>query len=520
MAQIDRYTGPWTARQAAHLMRRACFGATPKELATAIDRGLEATIAQLFADRPLPTPPEDPETGLQWVDGGTGYNTQKPAVYYNAVTRGWWTGLMIEDAPSIREKLTLFWSNHFSTEAEIVSSALHTYSLLNQLRTYALGNFKDLTRIVTIEPAMLRYLNGNTNTVGTPNENYARELQELFTIGKGPVAGNGDYTTYTEDDVRAAARVLTGWRENRRSGTVTFVAAQHDSTDKQFSARYNNRVIKGSRDAGAGVRELDELLTMIFDQARTAEHIVERLYRWFVDSIIDDTVRTEVIEPLADQLRSDNYVVGPTLERLLSSQWFFSDNIIGAQLGSPADFVIGLMRSTTTWTAPSDRQLRQRFYLGLYAQMSSLQMTLLEAPTVAGWEAYYQEPGYDHYWITTATLPLRNGLTDAILRPNRVNDRGQAILDSVAFVETLPQPSDSLQMITDLNAHFFAVPFSEAVTMRLAEEVLMDGGRYYEWTQVWDDYVADPSTANRARVKANLDRLFTYLFRMAEFQLV
>ncbi len=520
MAMIDPYTGPWTARQAAHLMRRACFGATPEQLTTAIDRGLAATLAQLFAERPLPTPPEDPETGLQWVDGGSGYNTQKPFVYYNAVTRSWWTRLMVEDEPSIREKLTLFWSNHFATEAEIVSSALHTFSLLNQLRMYALGNVKDLTRIVTLEPAMLRYLNGNTNTVGNPNENYARELQELFTIGKGPVAGNGDYTTYTEDDVRAAARVLTGWRENRRSGTVTFVAAQHDSTDKQFSARYNNHVIKGGRDAQAGTRELDELLTMIFEQSRTAEHIVERMYRWFVDSIIDDTVRTEVIEPLATQLRADNYVVGPTLMRLFSSQWFFSENIIGAQLGSPADFVIGLMRSTTTWTAPTDPQLRQRFYLGLYAQMVSLQMNLLEAPSVAGWEAYYQEPGFDHYWITTATLPLRNGLSDAILRPSRVNDRGQAILDSVAFVSALPNPADALQMITDLNTHFFAVPFSEDLTMRLAEEVLMDGGRYYEWTQVWDEYTADPSATNRLQVKGNLDRLFTYLFRMAEFQLV
>ena len=520
MAALDTYTGPWTQRQATHLLRRASFGATPAQIASVVDQGMEATITQLFTDLPLPEPPPDPQTGASWVDGGDGYDPTRGPNYYNNVVRAWWTGLMIEQPISIREKLTLFWHNHYATESIVVFNAFYPYRMLSHLREHALGNFKGLTRQVTLEPAMLRYLNGNSNTVGTPNENYARELQELFTIGKGPVAGEGDYTYYTEEDVRAAARVLTGWRENRRTGDAGFFPNLHDSSNKQFSARYQNNEIRGRFGPTAGDEELDDLLDMIYAQDRTAEYIVEKFYRWFVDSVIDEQVTTEVIKPLAAQLRADNYEVKNVLVTLLSSEWFFSDTMIGAQLGSPADFIIGLMRSTTTWTAPTEPLLRHRFLQNLSGYMAALQQLLLDPPSVAGWEAYYQQPGFDHIWITSATLPLRNGLSDAMLLPNRANDRGVAILDTPQFVTEYSDPGDSLALIDDINAHFFAVPFSEDMRMRLAEEVLMNGGRYYEWATIWDAYTQDPSQVNRLIVKTYLDRLFRYVFRLAEFQLV
>jgi len=439
MAALDSFSGTWTRRHAAHLLRRASFGANPDQIQLATDAGLQATINTLFATRPLPQPPPDPETGLQWVDGGDGYNMAKGPNFYNAVTKSWWVGLMINDSPSIREKLTLFWQNHFSTEAEVVFQAVYQFRMHQYLRENCLGNFKAMVRQVSIEPAMLRYLNGNTNTKGNPNENYGRELQELFTIGKGPVAGNGDYTYYTEDDVREAARVLTGWRDNRRGGGTQFVPQWHDEGDKQFSARYQNRVIVGRTGPTAGDEELDDLLDMIFSQDRTAEYIVEKLYRWFVDSAITEQVRTDVIIPLAARLRSDDFVVEGVLRTLLSSEFFFSSEIIGAQLGSPADFIAGLMRSTTTWKTPSDIMLAFRFHGLLVSYLAGLQMDLMDPPSVAGWEAYYQQPGYDRIWITSATLPLRNGLSDAMLVPNRANDN-RAVLSTPDFVKEFDSP--------------------------------------------------------------------------------
>ena len=208
MPWLDTYTGTWTRREAAHLLRRVSFGANSTQLNTAVSDGLLATINKVFASRPLPDPPVDQTTGEVWVTGEH-YDLKKGDNYYNQSTRAWIVGLMLEDSPSIREKLTLFWMNHFATESVIVSQAIFTYRLLSFLRENSLGNFKELVRQVTKEQAMLIYLNGNTNTKGNANENYGRELQELFTIGKGPEAAAGDYTNYSEQDVKAAARVLT-----------------------------------------------------------------------------------------------------------------------------------------------------------------------------------------------------------------------------------------------------------------------------------------------------------------------
>ena len=518
MAALDKYSGPWTKRHAAHVLRRLSFGATSKQIQKATDEGIDKTMDTLFASRPLPPNPLDPETGLDWTQGGDNYNAQRGPNFYNAVTKGWWTGLMINDDPNIREKLTLFWQNHFSTESQVVFNALYQFRMHSYLRENCLGDFKAMAKQITIEPAMLRYLNGNSNTVGNPNENYARELQELFTIGKGPVAGIGDYTYYTEDDVREAARVLTGWRDNRRGGGVQFVPQWHDEGDKQFSERYQNTVIKGRTGREAGNDELDDLINMIFAQDRTSEYIVEKFYRWFVDSELTDDVYNNIIKPLAAQLRADNYVVENTLKTLLSSEHFFSDEIRGAILSSPADFIIGMMRSTTTWSTPSDLMLAHRFHLLLVNYMAGLQMDLIDPPSVAGWEAYYQQPGYDQIWITSATLPLRNGLSDALLVPNRANDN-KAIIDTPTFVEEFSNPGDAFELIDEINRYMFAVEFTEDMRLKLAEEVLMDGGRYYEWTAIWEAYKADQSPLNTLIIKSYLDRLFRYVFRLAEYQL-
>ncbi len=518
MPSLQPYTGPWTAVQAAHLIRRSCYGATPAQIDSVVAQGLTATIEQLFTFGPIPTPPVNHENGLPWVDGGEGYDISKGEAFYNNITKAWWLKTMAAEGLSIREKLTVFWSNHFATEMSVVGQALYSWKYLSYFRENALGNFKDLVRQVTIEEAMLVYLNGNTNTKGSPNENYARELQELFTIGKGAEIGPGDYTTYTEEDVRAAAKVLTGWRVDRRSGKTVFVAQQHDTTNKQFSVRYQNRVIQGRTGAGAGTQELNDLLDMIFAQQATSEYLVRKFYRYFINSEVPDDVERDIIQPLAQQFRTNGYNVEPILRTLLSSEHFFDASLIGCQLSSPADLLVGLMKTITTWTAPSDPLIAHRFFSGLAGGMAGLQMDLGEPPSVAGWEAYYQEPGFYHAWLTTATLPLRNGITDSLFLPNRNNDR-KPFLDTPMFVKTFPAPNDSLALIDHANLLFFAVPFSEATRMRLAEEVLMDGAKYYEWTMIWDAYIDDPNVVNTAKVKTYLDRLFKYLFRMAEYQL-
>ncbi|MBC8124741.1 MAG: DUF1800 family protein, partial [Candidatus Kapabacteria bacterium] len=391
---------------------------------------------------------------------------------------------------------------------------------------------------------MLRFLNGNSNTKGSPNENYGRELQELFTIGKGPEISQGDYTNYTEQDVQAASKVLTGWREFGQrdiiavagdrdlrdnepknppmfadNPNVLFIANSHDTTDKQFSVRYGNKVIKGRTGATGGLDELNEMLDMIFGQNATSQYIVGKLYRWFVNSEITAEIQSDIIDPLATELRQSGFVVGPIVRKLLASDHFFESGLRGAQLRSPADMVIGLMRTITSWTPPTDPTQSNRFYQSFVTTLSALQMDLNEPDSVAGWEAYYQTPDFYRIWLSTATLPLRNGVGDALLVNNNALGR-KPILDTPEFVKTFSDVSDSLKLIDQINEIFFAVPFSEETRLMLAEEVLMNGGRYYEWAEVWDAYFTNQTNVPaRNAVKMNLDRLFKYLFRMAEFQI-
>jgi hypothetical protein len=515
MAAIDRYSGQWTKREAWHLLRRTCFGATPAQVDAVVRDGLAATMTTMFQERPAPSPPVNPSTGATYVTGTLDLSINKGQ--YNQWTKAWWAEQMLLQPISIREKLTLFWMNHFATEFTVVQQPQYSYSILNYLRMNGLKSFKDMVRQVSIEPAMLRYLNGNTNTVGNPNENFARELQELFTIGKGPEIAKGNYTTYTEDDVRAAARVLTGWIDNAQTQKVTFMITRHDKNDKVFSANYGNTVIKGRTDANAGMTELNELLDMIFAQNATSHHIVRKLYRFFVNTDITAEVEASVIDPLAALLRSSNWQIGPVLQTLLQSEHFYSDDVHGAMLKSPADFLIGLLRSFSTYTIPTDLTQRATFFKSITDVLLALQMDLGEPPNVAGWEAYYQTPDFDKLWLTTVTLPLRNGATDVLV----LGQRGKAgSFSTIDVVKTFTNPADAHALVDEAIERWFVVDLSDEKKISLIEDVLMPGGKDYDWSALWLSYMSNPADKTvAALVKTKLDGFFKFLFRMAEFQL-
>jgi hypothetical protein len=212
------YAGPWEFEQAAHLLRRAMFGPNYQQIKDAVANGMDATVDQLLADLAMPDPPlnynfnQDPNVpiGATWIDAPYSPTVNFLNYRYQSLF-GWTIEQIFTEGVSIREKMTLFWHNHFVTASGIVVDTKFVYNYITLLRENSLGNFRELVKAITINPAMLRYLNGNQNNKFAPNENYARELLELFTIGKGELAGPGDYTNYTEEDVIEIARVLTGW---------------------------------------------------------------------------------------------------------------------------------------------------------------------------------------------------------------------------------------------------------------------------------------------------------------------
>jgi uncharacterized protein (DUF1800 family) len=527
---LEPYAGPWGANEAAHLLRRSMFGATRADIAAVLPKTPSDVVDMLLADLPLPDPPLNVNAldtgvpvGQTWVTApytdpnNPNYN---PDSSRTTSLKAWWTGLMLNQGISIREKMVLFLHNNFVSESAVVSDSRLTYKQHALLRQFALGNFRELARLITIDPAMLRYLNGNTNTSSNPNENYGRELQELFTVGKGPEIAPGNYTYYTEDDVKAAARVLTGWRDRASTIDSYFTPARHDPNDKQFSAAYGNTVITGRADA-TGANEVDDLIAMIFAQQETANNICRKLYRWFVYYVIDDAAESAVIGPLADILRSNNYELKPVLSALLKSAHFFDPANMGCMLKNPIDFVVGTMRQFSVVFPPATDLVSQ--YGGwdyVRSRGSAMQMNLVDPPNVAGWAAYYQEPQFYEIWINTDTLQKRNQFTDRFITTNGVSVNGVPIaIDPIAFADASSSPSDPTVLIDEAAQLLFAIPLT-ANQKAFLKDTLIPGLPDYEWTAEWTDYKNDATNVTKlAAVRGKLQALVKYMMNMAEYQL-
>ncbi len=330
LSGLTPYSGVWDTDEVVHLLKRTMFGASIDDVAYFKTKTMSQAVDELLnPSAPLPQPPikeytptgaATPDTaiaaGTTWVNDYNADGTVQSL--RRASFKKWSIGLMINQDRSIREKMTLFWHNHFSTESAEINDPQVLYKHHSLLRSSALGNFKALVRAITIDPGMLRYLNGYLNTNTAPDENYGRELQELFTLGKE------NNPNYTEDDVKAAARVLTGWRITFATTSSYYDNTKHDKTNKQFSSFFNNTVITGQNGTTAGDTELDALLNMIFaKKAEVSKFIVKKIYRWFCYYTIDAAAQANVIDPLAQLLQDSNWEIKPVLSALLKSDHFF-----------------------------------------------------------------------------------------------------------------------------------------------------------------------------------------------------
>ena len=545
MALLDKYPATLTAKAAEHLLRRTMFGATRADIATLTGKTIDQALDILLQSQATPAPPVNPATGQTWVNDTTRDNMNDGQ--YNNYMKAWWLGLMATQPISITEKMTLFWHNHFVSSYSAVNDTRYMYKQNALLRSRALGNFKTLVREISIDPAMLRYLNGNRNVAGSPQENYARELQELFTIGKGPEIAAGNYTTYTEQDVRTAARVLTGWTDTATTVTSSFNVRQHDTTDKQFSANYQNTVIKGRNTATAGLDELNDLLDMIFRQNATSEYICRKLYRFFVNFDCTPAIEQQVIVPLGKTLRDNNFEIKPVLRQLLGSTHFFDTNIVGAMIKTPLDLVIGMVRQMQL-SIPSISLKNGGYYYSFFGQLatlaSTLQMNVFELPNVAGWPAYYQEPLFYQIWVNSATMPPRGELGNTVtgnnpaipvqrMTPNNIPIGGWVLsnrldtetirvtFDSVKFVEQFPKPTDPQSVVENMAQSFFAIDLTSAQIDELMNNKLLGGLSPTEWGNAWSEYQRAPlATDKKNPLEQRLDALLAYMMQIAEYQIM
>jgi uncharacterized protein (DUF1800 family) len=523
------YTGTFGEDEIIHLLKRTMFGAAKADVDYFKTKTVSQTVDELLnPTAALPAPPvkeyvhttalTQPDVtiaaGTTWVGD---YNTDGTIQSLRRASfKKWWMGVMINQDRSIREKMTLFLHNHFATETTDIINGNYCYKHHNLLRTNALGNFKTLTQTITTDPGMLVYLNGQVNTATAPDENYGRELLELFCCGKGP------NSLYTEADVKAAAKVLTGWRNNASLMESYFTASRHDSSNKQFSAFFNNTVIKGKSDATAGNVEINDLITMIFNVDEVAKYICRRLYTWFVYYDIDATVEANIITPLATIFRANNYELKPVLSALLKSEHFFDTLSRGSQIKSPVDLVVGMCREFKIAFQPStDYTSNYGLHNYLVSWCTNMQQNVGDPPDVSGWKAYYQAPQFYEIWINADTLPKRVQFTDTMTVSGYTFNGKKIIVDGIEFAKMLPNPANPNTLIDDSLKYLYRINLSATLKAQIKKDILLSGQSTDSyWTDAWNTFINTPTnTANTTTVKNKLRDLYKYLMNLPEYQL-
>ncbi|MGL4364407.1 MAG: DUF1800 domain-containing protein [Bacteroidales bacterium] len=521
LSGLAPYQGAWGNAELIHLLRRTLFGVTKADLTAFAGMNMNQVVDSLlnYSSTP-PLPPinnyntatfTDPNVplGQTWV----GAIPDGPNDFYRRYSlRTWWIQLMVNQERNIREKMVLFWQNHLVTNYSEVGVSWASYSTNILLRASALGNFKQLIKDITIDTGMLKYLNGYQNNKNSPDENYARELQELFTLGDG--AG------YTEDDVKAAAKVLTGFRISNTNMAYYFDATKHDINDKVFSSFYNDTVITGLSGA-AGEDELDALVEMIFTKNEVALFMCRNLYRFFVYYEIDNDIETNVIIPLANTFRNNNYEIMPVMAQLLKSEHFFDIANRSCLIKSPIDFAIGLCRQfNVAFPDNTDVVLQGKHYNYINSQLQSMQQSPGEPPTVAGWSAYYQEPAYHEMWINSVTYPARVSFADKLITTGYSNSGYKIIFDIIGFTESLDDPFDPNALIAEAVSLLYGLDVSQNVRDFMKSILLSGQSQDSYWTVSWDNYIQDPTNMTYYQEVYNrLQALYKYILDNPEHQL-
>lgn len=524
---LTPYTGTFGLNEAAHLLRRTTMGVTYAQIQAAANNGLAATVATLLATLPEPAPPVnyrdfgDPNLpiGADWTEvpynaDGSGKGDRKRSM------DAWTMYTLLQDNLNIRERMTIFWHNHFAIEKQKVADPKFLYKYIKLLRTNCLGNFRQLAKDITIDPAMVYYLDGTVNTKNNPNENYAREVLELFTVGKGPIIAPGDYSNYTEQDVLELAKVFTGWKARGRNSStvgapyVEFLSNNHDTTDKQLSYHFNNAVITNANEL-----EYANAIDIIFQNDAAAYHICRKLYRYFVNF---DTapVEASVITPMAQCLLANDYDILPVVETLLKSQHFYDAGIRGDIIKNPLEFVSNILIAFEMPTPPGPLDWYGPFNSYNDAYMGEMGMEYYVPPSVAGWQAYYLEPQFSELWVNSVTIRPRVDFSSRLAQNGRTLNGFKFQLDVLTFVSTLNNPYDPNDLINEIAFILFPNEIEQGQKDYL-KEILIPGLPDFEWTVEYDAYINDPgNTALANAVTERLRNLIEAMLGMPEFYLM
>ncbi len=511
---LTPFSGEWSENQVVHLLKRSLFGVKRSEIDHFLTLSMNEAVETIIQPTASHDPPVNdyaaPGSGIEdeqvpygetWIEAP--YSPEHEGSRVISL-KSWIINNMRNQETSIHEKLTLFWHNLLVTQFWDVFIAKASYAYYQMLYDNAFGNYRELVERITLDPAMLFYLNGAFNNKEAPDENYARELQELFCIGKGPGAA------FTENDVYEAARVLTGWSvtweqyEAEGPFDARFHDWDHDTEDKQFSAFYGNQIISG-RSGQEGQSEVFELLDMIFENEEVSLFICRRLYNFFVYHEIDEATEANVIAPLAQIFRNNNYDITPVLTTLFKSEHFFDVANHGASIKNPLDQMLGFVRVLENGI-PEDFE-NQELIWGL----ASTGMEIGDPPSVSGWQAYYQAPNFDKLWINTETVIQRIRYQQYMMWRS----------DMTIFLQTLHNPGDPNEMIRESALLLLGIELSDEVRNGLKSTLLTGQDNDEYWTFAWDQFINFPDNEDyRTTVQNRLAAMFRSMLELGELQLM
>jgi uncharacterized protein (DUF1800 family) len=450
---------PWDIRKAGHLLRRTQFGGTSEDLEGTFKAGVSKAIEQLLTGKP----------NVDEFDARMAPLAQNIARTNNAANlRAWWLTRMLYSPHPFQEKMTLFWHNHFATSNAKVQNAQLMLTQYALLRKHALGNFGSLLREMSYDPAMIIWLDGRGSKKGNPNENYARELMELFSLGIG---------NYTEMDIREAARAFTGWAIE--ADAAKFTAKQFDAGEKVVLK------VKGNH-------KPDDIVKIMLDQPACSEFLCRKLFVFLVSDTLLAEMKPEqakqLLAPLAAEFKKSGYDFAALVKRVISSNLFFSEHAYRTKIKSPVDFTLGIVRGLegrigTTELARSLEQLGQN---------------LFNPPSVKGWDG-------GQAWLNGQTLLYRQNLALAFCSTE--DSRFGTRIDPAALAKKHKKSSDE-ELV-----EFFVRLFLQGDVAAESKDRLVEYAKKSQTVKVPVYWTAEDASDQRVRTLCHL------VLTLPEFQL-
>lgn len=563
---IDKYQGEWGNVQKKHLLNRILIGYAKHHLDDIDGLDLDQTIDFIFGQEDeLSIPVNDyfldwPEEryeelnrnlgeseykvepvapGEPWVESAFPGNSGPWSQFQSL--RSYCVKNQLRQKTSIHWKLAFFIHNLLPTPFDSGASAKAAWQYLQFIFKAPYQNYKQTIIDLSKDPNMCWYLNLQFSQQDNPDENFAREIQELFTVGKGP------NSKFTESDVKAFSKIFVGWQSDflshERPGRIKtrFIPWNHDSSDKQLSSFYGSKLIPG-REGQDGEKEFDELMDVIFENEEVSYFISRRLYQFFVYPEIDDNAEEKIIKPMAKKFRDSNFSLIEPLKMLLKSEHFFDSSNYNSMIKSPLEFMNGVSKTfglhkidfynnlinsdnknSYPLTEKLSNPLTRDFYfyekLSYFHEASGCKFG--DPPSVSGWPPYYQAPVYDLFWINSQTLSQRAKFGNDfrwdlfISKDNENNSFVKYRVDYCSIIEKMNNPENIDSVIDQFLDQLFSVKIDQTQKEDLREIILGSINSSY-YTELFNRYKSDPSIQNKNEINERFKPFTTHLLMMSE----